>query len=251
MKGKSNQSKGEAQTNPEVTDSHHGKPVKKTEPIYSNDLIAVYTAFRDQVYAARSVLHPCCEYNASPAKVFDNATFVDLDAAAMELFKRFGLKAHRHDIREYKPTEEHDLVILLNPEIQTEWATQHLRSGGYVLSNDYHENATWMHEHPEQFTLVGVIDFVEQDRRKNDNRVVVSRDVNGLFVPVKDGEELMRLRPDIYEYLMKSMPFMIKLEGGKVGDTFEDNYARFAPLMNKPTALPAKKVADWYIFMKR
>ena len=103
-----------------------------TPPQYHDDLIAIYTAFRDQVHNARAVLHPSCANDASPSKVFDAVTYVDIDTGAMEMFRQHGLDAHGQDIREYKPAKEHDLLILLNPCIATEWASQHIRKRGYI-----------------------------------------------------------------------------------------------------------------------
>ena len=113
----------------------------KPELEYGKDSILIYTAFKDQVYSPKSVLYPSCGFDASPSRVFDNVTFVDVEngnEGCIEALQRQGLKAIKQDIREYQPTEEHDLLILLNPSIPIEWASQHLKKGGYVLSNNYH-----------------------------------------------------------------------------------------------------------------
>jgi hypothetical protein len=55
-----------------------------------------------------SVLYPSCGFDASPAKVFSNVTFVDIE--------------------DYTPTQKHDLLILLNPAISSFRATKHLDS---------------------------------------------------------------------------------------------------------------------------
>ncbi len=227
------------------------EPVSITEPQVFDDLIAIYSVFRDQVYRPQSVLHPSCAYDSSPSRVFDNVTYVDLDQKAMELFRRFGLKAHGQDIRNYKPVEEHDLLILLNPAIPTEWASRHLKGGGYILTNDYHGNASWMHQHPNKFELFGTIDFVEQDRRRGDNRVAVSRNLEGLFEPVQDGEELRRLRTHEYEFIAQSYPHILKQMGKKPGRTFEETYKKFQRMMHESEELPSKRDADRYIFVKK
>ena len=53
---------------------------QNTSQIYfADDLIAIYTAFRDQVFNPQSVLYPSCGFDASPAKVFKNTMFVDIE----------------------------------------------------------------------------------------------------------------------------------------------------------------------------
>ena len=221
-------------------------------PQYHDDLIAIYTAFRDQVHNARAVLHPSCANDASPSKVFDAVTYVDIDTAAMELFRKHRLDAHGQDIRDYKPVKEHDLLILLNPQIPTEWASRHIRNGGYILTNNYHGNATDMYKQPDKFEMVGVIDFVESDSRKGDNRVVFSRNLEGLFQPVKDFEELREARPEACDFIRASFdPLFRMYRGDRRGDTEEERYKIVKEMMGESEELPAKRVADRYIFVKR
>ena len=79
------------------------KPQPPKEPEYSDELIEAYRAFKEQVHDAKSVLHPSCAYDASPARVFANVTFVDREdpgsKGAMGVFRKHGLKAFRMDIR--------------------------------------------------------------------------------------------------------------------------------------------------------
>jgi len=222
------------------------------QPQYHDDLIAIYTAFRDQVHNARAVLHPSCADDASPSRVFDTVTYVDLDQEAMRVFREHRLDAHGQDIREYKPTQEHDLLILLNPQIPTEWASQHIRKGAYILANNYHGNATGMYERPDAFEMIGVIDFVESDRRTGDNRVVFSRNLEGLFEPVRDFEELRELRPDAYDFIGTAFEHLYKMyDGDRLGNTPEERYKIVKEMMGESEELPAKRVADRYIFVKR
>jgi len=166
---------------PGIIDEEFDIPSRKEPQIYfSDDLIAIYTAFCDQVYRPQSVLYPSCAFDASPARVFDNVTFVDIENGSEGCVRKLqeaGLQAIKQDIKTYTPEDLHDLLILLNPTIPTEWASRHLKSGGYVIANNYHGNASEMYHQPDQFNLWGTIDFVEKDRRKGDNRVVVSRNL--------------------------------------------------------------------------
>ena len=179
-------------------------------------------------------------------------TYVDIDTGAMEMFRQHGLDAHGQDIREYKPAKEHDLLILLNPCIATEWASQHIRKRGYILSNNYHGNASHMYNNPDAFELVGVIDFVESDRRKGDNRAVFSRNLEGLFQPVRNFEELREVRPETYEFIRTTFNSLIRrYHGDRRGDTEEERYRIIKGMMGESEELPAKRVADRYIFVKR
>ncbi len=141
-------------------------------------------------------------------------------------------------------------MILLNPTIPTEWASRHLRIGGYVLANDYHGNASEMYHQPDQFTLWGVINFVEQDRRKEDSRVVVSRNLEDLFQPVKDAEEFQRLDPLHFEFIKSVVLSFIETETPKVNPNtpFEQKWAAYRKYMG--VGMPYKMAADRYIFIK-
>src|SRR3989344_4510052 len=111
--------------------------------IYFDDLIAIYTAFRDHIYSPQSVLYPSCGFDGSPARVFTQVTFVDVENGNEGCIKRLvdvGLHAIKQDIQSYSPTKPHDLLILLNAAIPTAWASKHLISGGFVLTNDYQES---------------------------------------------------------------------------------------------------------------
>jgi len=229
------------------------KPRKEPQIYFADDLMAIYTAFRDQIYNPQSVLYPSSGFDASPAKVFRNVTFVDKEIGnegCVAKLQEAGLTALKQDIRQYSPTQEHDLLILLNPSIPTDWASRHLKSGGYVIANDYHGNASGMYRNPNQFTLWGVINFIERDRRKGDNRVVVSRDISDLFVPVKNGEELRRLRPRSYEFIARNFPDILKSMGQEPVQNFEEMYVQFKRMLKESEELPAKRVAERYIFVK-
>jgi hypothetical protein len=141
-------------------------------------------------------------------------------------------------------------LILLNPAIPTEWASRHLKPGGYILANDYHGNASEMYEQPNQFTLWGSIDFVEKDRRKNDNRVVVSRNLEDLFQPMKDAAEFERLKPTEFKFTRDLV--LSYVDQGVLradpNDSFEKKWAAYREVMRE--GMPDRRVADRYIFVK-
>ena len=232
------------------------KRENKQEPqiYYADDLISIYTAFRDQVYNSSSVLYPSSGFDASPAKVFDKVTFVDMEDGNHGCVKKLqeaGLDAVKQDIREYTPNDLHDMLILLNPSIPTEWASKHLKSGGYIISNDYHRNASEMYKKPDQFDLWGTIDFVEKDRRKKNNEVVISRDLEDLFQPVANEEELKRYRSEHYEFLEE----LFKVYGANMASfnadrPFGEKWSDYRKMM-RLDGMPAKRISDRYIFTKK
>ena len=227
--------------------------IEETPVSFSDDLISIYTAFRDQVHNPQSVLYPSCGFDGSPARVFDSVTFVDIEdgnTGCIRKLQEEGLDALRQDIKDYSPRDLHDLLIILNPCIPTEWASRHLKSGGFVLANNYHGNASEMHQQPDQFTLWGVIDFIEKSGRKEDYRVTVSRDTSGLFVPVRDEEELRSLRPGTHEFMSESYPHLLRTFGIEPEEKFEEMYVQFQRSMGESEKLPSQRVADRYIFVK-
>ncbi|MFH1506090.1 MAG: hypothetical protein ABIE94_03850 [archaeon] len=229
-------------------------PEPQTEPNYPKDRIATYRAFRDGVTNSQSVLHPSGGFDASPSKVFDNVTYVDIEdgnEGCVDVLRRAGLKAFRMDIREYIPEEEHDLLILLNPSISTEWAARHITSGAYIISNNYHGNASEMHNEPDKYTLWGTIDLAERDHEKGHFRAEVSRDLTDLFTPAESGEELRILRPDEYEFWEYSRRGILESMNIEPEERFEDMYMQFQRLMQEPEVLPSKRSSDDYIFVKK
>lgn len=234
-------------------------PIKiqpQTEVEYHDSLITVYQAFKEQVYDAQHVLHPSCAFDASPAKVFEDVTFVDLEKVkpcegAMALFRKHGLKAFKMDIQDYHPKELHDLLILLNPAISTSRAIHAVKQGGFIITNDYHGNASEMHENPEMYELIETIKYTQTNRMKRDNKVAFSRDITDLFVPCDDFDEMARRRPSDYDFIKTSYPHLLKISGQDPGNTIEETYQRYTQMMNESDTLPSKRTADFYLFTKK
>jgi hypothetical protein len=215
---------------------------------FANDLIAIYTAFKNQVYNPQSVLYPSCGFDASAAKVFDNVTFVDKESGNEGCIKKLeeaGLHALKQDIRTYAPESLHDLLIILNPAIPTEWASRHLRSGGYVLANDYHVNASEMYKQQDKFTLWGVINLAEMEP----GIATVSRDLEGYFDPVKDENELKHFRPWDYEFLQGFFKTLANMGGFNADRPFGECWAEYRQIAQE--GMPSKREAHRYIFVKK
>ncbi len=153
---------------------------KANQISFSDSSIAIYNSFREQVYSPQSVLYSSCGYDASPAKVFENVTFVDIEEGCVKKLQEAGLHALKQNIKTYIPKDLHDLLILLCPATPPGWATRHLKPGGYVIADEWHQTATNIYRQPQKFTLLGTIDV------KRDKSVVISRNLDDLFEPVKD-----------------------------------------------------------------
>lgn len=222
--------------------------------------IAFYIAFKDQVYSPQSVLYTSCGFDSGPARVFDKVIFVDSEkenSGCIQKLQEEGLSAFNLDIRNYTPTEEHDLLILLNPAIPTEWASRHLKSGGFILANNIYGNASEMYRNPDQFTLYGVINLVEREMNSDKQIAVVSMNLEGLFEPVNDEEELNRLRPEFYAFLQREFTSLAKKSNFNTDRPFKQLWADYGNMIVKETYrdmvwenMPSKRTADRYIFIK-
>ena len=130
----------------------------KEKPVFSDNLIANYELFRDNINSPKRVLYPSCDLDASPVRAFPDAQvdLVDINEHAVGALNRNGVNAIHSDINEYKPSELYDLLILLNSCIPSEEATPFVDSGGYVLANNYSKNASQLVENSD-FESVGTI----------------------------------------------------------------------------------------------
>lgn len=222
------------------------------EPEFPQSSIQAYTLFRDRIYNPRSVFYPCCSADASPSRVFGNITFLDRDKAAIDALKRIGLGALAMDIEEYNPVAKHDLLLLMNPAISPELATPHLVSGGYVIANDYHSTATDLNGQRKFFELIAAMKLeTEEGVVKIPEKMLLITDLEGFFEPVKSFEELKQLRPGEYKTLAKMIPHLLSYANKKVEGTLEDQYRQHRGLLHQSTELPAKKIAEYYVFRKK
>jgi hypothetical protein len=209
-------------------------------------LITLYTKFRDTIYYPKSVLYTSSGYDASPAHVFPNVTFVDAEdgnAGCIDALKQAGLKAVKSDVRKYRPTENHDLLLLQNPVVPASYATPHLSKRGYVLANNYHGTARELAQEREAFEFVAGLDV-------KDDKVTVVRDLSGYFEPVADLEEFRRLRPDDYEFETRTAEnFAVQgIINCKPDAPLDEKFQVYREEMG--FKMPSRKVADYYLFIK-
>jgi hypothetical protein len=204
----------------------------------NNALIATFEAFKKQIYSPKSVLYPSCATDISPAKVFDNVTFVDINKQYIDSLVSEGFNALNQDIRKYEPKEIHDLLLLLNPVIPSEWATKHIPKGAYIIANNYHRNAKQLHEKPNEFKLLSLVDITPRT-----DVATLSSDFTGIFVPTQSVDEIKRFRPEYMYFLNLCTSQMVKQ-----GMSVEAAYAKFREESREPW--PFRRSADYYIFKK-
>jgi hypothetical protein len=111
------------------------------------DLVEKYSVFRDRIHPKADVIyHPCSANDVSPSAVFPDShvIYADLAEGAMEALAEAGYDAHTADVREFDPGKV-DILFLLNPAVSPEVPSSHVAEGGFVVANDYHRTADWLH----------------------------------------------------------------------------------------------------------
>lgn len=217
----------------------------------SDDLIASYRLFKEEVHSPRSVLYPSCGYDESPALAFDNVTFVDMEdgnGGCIDLLVRAGHNAIKQDIRTYSPVDKFDLLILQNSNTQPEWSAKHLCLGGYIIANDSRSDATKLYQRQNDFSLIGTIICSKKDD-EGSYTAKISFDLTDLFVPVNSFQEFKLFRPDDYERMVKD-PSLKDI--GLQSDIPKISFAQAWGIHtnNVGLSLPYRRVADQYIFRK-
>lgn len=231
------------------------------------ELANSYRAFADELGMPTSVLHPCSGFDASPSYVFERVVYLNLfDVETDALRVERSVDARTQDVRTYRSDEKHDLLILFNPGIPPEWATQHLEIGGYVIMNNYnhegsHNVAGSFFENPT-YELVAVID--------NDTFTSeLSKETEGAFESCESVEELERLRPREYGLLQMQITRELRAvqesvtgnlqtdletwrryEMGRIAGGVEEPMGRIIPAKDLVDTLPLKREHDLYVFRK-
>ncbi len=118
-------------------------------PTFSDSLIESYNLFRNKIYEPKNVLYTSCDLDGTPLRAFPNSqvTFIDINKKAIDAMKRNQefqdprITLINGDVKEYQGKNLHDLVILLNPSIESKVILPYLSDGGYILANDWHQNS--------------------------------------------------------------------------------------------------------------
>ncbi|GEM_PF-6706980 len=130
------------------------------KPSFDESQIAQYDFFRKTIYEPRRVFYPCSGTDASPIRGFPNSEVVlmDKDEQSAYVMRSNGIEQFvQGDVLKYKPREPHDLVIVLNPQLPTKKLTKYLPRGGFILANNWHNNASELLEQRRKFEGIGTI----------------------------------------------------------------------------------------------
>ena len=144
---------------------------QKTGPKQPEDLIEKYSVIRDALDLKPSIVyHPCGAYDCSPSAVFPDSrvVYVDTDEESMAALQEAGYETHTADATEFDPGPV-DLLILLNPAISSSGPASHVGEKGFVITNDYHSNASELYRNPN-FDLRG---FLRED---NDGEYIFDKE---------------------------------------------------------------------------
>ena len=155
------------------------------KPYSDSDLVAQYEFFRRSIYDPVRVFYPSCGLDISPLRGFPNSEVVlmDIDNELEAIMKAEGVAQFiTGDVLQYKPERPFDLVIALNPTLDSKDLTRHLVNRGYVLANNWHNNASELLETPN-FEGIGTID----------------RNESGIYLARKD---FSKLEPEQFETLL-------------------------------------------------
>jgi len=168
------------------------------EPHVHEDGLREYGEFQRRVIIPKNVFYPCGDMDITPVRAFPNSRVVLLDKNehAVNALKRSGIGAICQDIRDYRPSDKHDLLILLNPQIHSDLASKHIVNGGYILANNYHASARQLLENPENYDLTGAFEestlLLNGDKKYNSRKVAekIEAGVDGLYLFRKLGGKL-------------------------------------------------------------
>ena len=110
------------------------------EPEASEMRIKLFRAFQE-AFAPRAELiyYPGCELDTSPSEAFSEShvIYADISLEATISLREHGFTAWSFDANTFVPVEQTDIVIILNSGVKPEFATTNLRTGGYLLCNNY------------------------------------------------------------------------------------------------------------------
>lgn len=111
------------------------------------------------------VYYPACATDITPALALPDSRviFVDIDDKALAAVAKAGYETHTISAFEYIPDQPVDALILRNPSLSPDWFIQYVKSGGYIVCNDWHETATQLRTNPE----VEFIGQMNEDENKH------------------------------------------------------------------------------------
>jgi len=164
---------------------------KSPKPYFANDLIEQYEFFRKNIYNPKRVFYPCCNLDISPIRGFPDSEVVlmDKEESLKEIMENAGIRQFiLGDVLLYVPEKPFDLVIALNPALTSKDLTKHLSNGGYVLANNWHNNASQLLE-DSGFEGIGTI----------------YRNKKGIYLGKGDFSKLEPIQFETYLYVFRKL----------------------------------------------
>lgn len=253
------------------------KNAGEREPRVHEEIMRGYALIKEKLNINPKVIyHPCGADDVTPSRAFPNARviYADRDSNEMHKLKHAGYEAYVADANTFDPVAV-DLVIVLNPSIEPDGPVSHLKTGGYVIANDYHQTARALKQNPA-FELVGIATSGKEGRySKYDTTALedywkeVETEEEFKRSPLYDiykgniEQSLPDLTPDgkaeidAVEGVLKKHAVLQKLiRENKVAGTwseFEGNYMQARGGRFVWGGFPAKKgsVDDLYVFRKK
>ena len=167
------------------------KRKEKPKPYSSKDLTEQYEFFRSEVHNPKRVFYPCCNLDISPVKGFPDSEVIlmDNEKGLDKIMKREGVGQFIHgNVLTYSPEKKFDLAIILNPHLSSRDLTKYLQIEGYVMANNWHNNASELLV-AENFEGIGTID----------------RNESGLYLARGDFSKLEPHQFPTYFYVFKKL----------------------------------------------
>lgn len=158
-------------------------------PTQNTTLAAAYRGLVEAVGGTPEfIYYPCCGTDTSPSVAFagKRVLYVDLNGDAMCALQKAGFEAHASSVEAFVPEREVDLLVLLNPQIAPEKVIEHVRIGGHVVCNNYHETASKMMRIPE---FAPVATALIRNRKE---MLIDTRHAADYLTHVRDDEEFER-----------------------------------------------------------
>lgn len=138
-------------TNPELFSSldTQSKEPREHEIEYAQDFIDTYKTFASEFGQPETVYYPCCWLDGSPSKVFKHIIYVDREWYNVSKLKKEWYVAFEWDVTTFELEPKADVLIIVNPQVKANLLTKNLKSGWYVICNNYHDTADQLRQNPE------------------------------------------------------------------------------------------------------
>lgn len=117
----------------------------------------VYDSFQTNFGVPARVFYPSCGMDITPVKAFPRSEVVlmDKDELAVRSLRKNDVEAICADATQYKPDKPFDLLILMNPAIETGRVAHLVRPNGHIIANDWHQNTSQMLAEPSAYEFMG------------------------------------------------------------------------------------------------